>query len=162
MLDPTIPLTIGEWDEWGDPREPAMRAYMESYSPYDNPPAGPRPDLLVTGSLHDPRVLVHEPAKWVARLRATSPAPGGRLLFRPELGRGRTWVRPGVTTSSRYEAEILAFILDEAASRRQPTRTSRHVMKPRIQCVLTHLVFRSYAAAACQAARTAWICPGSG
>ena len=42
-----------------------------SYSPYDNVPAGPRPDLLVTGSLHDPRVLIHEPAKWVARLRAT-------------------------------------------------------------------------------------------
>ena len=74
MLDPTIPLTTTEWDEWGDPRDPAIRAYMESYSPYDNAPAGDRPDLLVTGSLHDPRVLVHEPAKWVARLRATAAA----------------------------------------------------------------------------------------
>ena len=45
---------------------------MESYSRYDNVPAGPRPDLLVTGSRPDPRVLIHEPAKWVARLRATS------------------------------------------------------------------------------------------
>src|SRR5215831_5108584 len=71
MLDPSIPLTIAEWDEWGDPRDPAIRAYMESYNPYDNVPAGPRPGLLVTGSLHDPRVLIHEPAKWVARLRAT-------------------------------------------------------------------------------------------
>ena len=71
MLDPGIPLTINEWDEWGDPRDPRLRAYMESYSPYDNPPSGPRPDLLVIGSLHDPRVLIHEPAKWVARLRAT-------------------------------------------------------------------------------------------
>src|SRR5262249_25138656 len=94
MLDPTIPLTIGEWAGGGAPREPAMRACMESYSPYDNVPAGPRPDLLVTGSLHDPRVLVHEPAKWVAKLRAASPAGAdgtdgdGRVLFRPELGAG--------------------------------------------------------------------------
>src|SRR5215813_8730873 len=120
MLDPTIPLTIAEWDEWGDPREPAMRAYMESYSPYDNPPAGPRPDLLVTGSLHDPRVLVHEPAKWVARLRATSPAGadgsvgGGRVLFRPELGAGAHVGPAGRYDKLAYEAEILAFILGVA------------------------------------------------
>src|SRR6266487_6679742 len=56
----------------GRPQGSRIRAYMESYSPYDNVPAGPRPDLLVTGSLHDPRVLIHEPAKWAARLRATS------------------------------------------------------------------------------------------
>ena len=48
MSDPTIPLTINEWDEWGDPRDPAARAYLESYSPYDITPAGERPDLLVT------------------------------------------------------------------------------------------------------------------
>jgi oligopeptidase B len=76
MLDPAIPLTVNEWDEWGDPRDPRIRAYMESYSPYDNVPAPPRPGLLVTGSLHDPRVLVHEPAKWVARLRATASGDG--------------------------------------------------------------------------------------
>jgi oligopeptidase B len=62
MLDPTIPLTITEWDEWGDPHDPVIRAYMESYSPYDNVPAGDRPDLLVTGGVHEPRVQVHEPA----------------------------------------------------------------------------------------------------
>src|SRR5207249_6076243 len=99
MLDPTIPLTITEWDEWGDPRDPAIRAYMESYSPYDNVPAGDRPGLLVTGSVHDPRVLVHEPAKWVARLRATAAAGAtgadsrGRVLFRPVL-RPRAHVGP--------------------------------------------------------------------
>jgi len=120
MLDPTIPLTISEWDEWGDPREPAMRAYMESYSPYDNVPAGPRPDLLVTGSLHDPRVLVHEPAKWVAKLRAASPdgAAGtdgdGRVLFRPELGAAAHVGPSGRYGKLAYEAEILAFILDAA------------------------------------------------
>ena len=83
MLDPGIPLTINEWDEWGDPRDAGDFACLRSYSPYDNPPAGPRPDLLVTGAVHDPRVLVHEPAKWVARLRETDtsrladPVPGG-------------------------------------------------------------------------------------
>jgi oligopeptidase B len=111
MLDPGIPLTAGEWDEWGDPREPAARAYLASYSPYDNVPAGVRPSLLVTGSLHDPRVLIHEPAKWVARLRATD--PGGRLLFRPELGAGAHVGPAGRYDHLRYEAEVLAFILDE-------------------------------------------------
>jgi len=76
----------------GRPRDPLAHAYLASYSPYDNVPDGVRPSLLVTGSLHDPRVLIHEPAKWVARLRATA-APGGRLLFRPSW-RGRSR-RPG-------------------------------------------------------------------
>ena len=111
MLDPDIPLTINEWDEWGDPRDPRIRAYMESYSPYDNVPSGPRPDLLVTGSLHDPRVLIHEPAKWVARLRATDTA-GSRLLFRAELGAGAHVGPAGRYDRLRYEAEILAFIVD--------------------------------------------------
>ena len=114
MLDPTIPLTITEWDEWGDPRDPAMRAYMSSYSPYDNVPDGPRPDLLVTGSLHDPRVLIHEPAKWVARLRATDRGAGGRVLFRPELGAGAHVGPAGRYDQLRYEAEVLAFILAAA------------------------------------------------
>src|SRR5215471_13526382 len=108
MLDPGIPLTIAEWDEWGDPRDPAIRAYMESYSPYDNVPAGPWPSLLVTGSLHDPRVLIHEPAKWVAKLRAASDS---RLLFRPELGAGAHVGPAGRYDRLRYEAEILAFIV---------------------------------------------------
>jgi len=114
MLDPSIPLTITEWDEWGDPRDPAMRAYLKSYSPYDNVPGGPRPDLLVTGSLHDPRVLIHEPAKWVARLRATDSGTGGRVLFRPELGAGAHVGPAGRYDQLRYEAEILAFVLTAA------------------------------------------------
>jgi len=132
MLDPSIPLTIAEWDEWGDPRDPAIRAYMESYNPYDNVPAGPRPGLLVTGSLHDPRVLIHEPAKWVAMLRATDigltgadgtraggsgdstgeggTGAGSRLLFRPELGAGAHVGPAGRYDRLRYEAEVLAFV----------------------------------------------------
>jgi oligopeptidase B len=119
MLDPSIPLTVTEWDEWGDPRDPAMRAYLASYSPYDNPPAGPRPDLLVTGSLHDPRVLIHEPAKWVARLRATDTA-GSRVLFRPELGAGAHTGPAGRFGQLGYEAEILAFIVTAADDRSRP------------------------------------------
>jgi len=90
-----------------------MRAYLSSYSPYDNVPAGPRPDLLVTGSLHDPRVLIHEPAKWVARLRATDTG-GGQVLFRPELGAGAHVGPAGRYDQLRYEAEILAFIVTAA------------------------------------------------
>jgi oligopeptidase B len=128
MLDPDIPLTISEWDEWGDPRDPAARAYLASYSPYDNIPPQPWPDLLVTGSLHDPRVLIREPAKWVAKLRAAAgpdeggtgdAAPAGasgsgRVLFRPELGSAAHTGPAGRYGRLRYEAEILAFIIDAA------------------------------------------------
>src|SRR5215472_895190 len=110
MLDPSIPLTINEWDEWGDPRDPDDFAVLRSYSPYDNPPVGPRPELLVTGAVHDPRVLVHEPAKWVARLRETDTA-GSRVLFRAELGAGAHTGPSGRYGHLRYEAEVYAFVL---------------------------------------------------
>ena len=118
MSDPTIPLTINEWDEWGDPRDdPVMRAYLLSYSPYDNMPPLPWPDLLVTGNVHDTRVLIKEPARWVARLRATAGASAGsdgqagRLLFRAELGTEAHMGPTGRYDKLRYEAEILAFIV---------------------------------------------------
>jgi len=111
MLDPSTPLTVSEWDEWGDPRDPDDYAVMRGYSPYENPPPGERPDLLVTGSLHDPRVLVREPAKWVARLRATQ-TDDSTLLFRPELGSAAHTGASGRLDRLRYEAEIMAFVLD--------------------------------------------------
>jgi oligopeptidase B len=117
MSDPTIPLTINEWDEWGDPRnDPDIRAYLRSYSPYDNVPPLPWPDLLVTGNVHDTRVLIREPAKWVARLRATAAGHGtgnvgGRLLFRAELGTEAHMGPTGRYDKLRYEAEVLAFIV---------------------------------------------------
>jgi len=117
MSDPTIPLTINEWDEWGNPRDdPVMRAYMLSYSPYDNMPPLPWPDLLVTGNVHDTRVLIKEPARWVARLRATAAASphggaAGRLLFRAELGTEAHMGPTGRYDKLRYEAEVLAFIV---------------------------------------------------
>jgi oligopeptidase B len=115
MLDPSIPLTINEWDEWGDPRDSGDFDCLRSYSPYDNPPAGRRPDLLVTGALHDPRVLVHEPAKWVARLRETD-STGSRVLFRVELGAGAHTGPSGRFGHSRYEAEVYAFIFNAIVS----------------------------------------------
>jgi oligopeptidase B len=118
MLDPSIPLTITEWDEWGDPRKPDDYAVLRSYSPYENPPPGSRPDLLVTGALHDPRVLVHEPAKWVARLRHTDTA-GSAILFRAELGAGAHTGPSGRFAQLRYEAEILAFCLHSFLTERK-------------------------------------------
>jgi oligopeptidase B len=130
MLDPAIPLTVNEWDEWGDPRDdPAMRAYLRSYSPYDNVPPFPWPGLLVTGSLHDSRVLIKEPAKWVARLRAAvaergagGPSP---LLFRAELGAGAHMGPTGRYEKLGYEAEVLAFIVTAAGMPEAPAGSDR-------------------------------------
>ena len=113
MLDATIPLTANEWDEWGDPRRAADLAWLLAYSPYDNPPpAGSRPDLLVTGALHDARVMVFEPAKWVARLRETDPEWSPRCLFRVETGAGAHVGPAGRFAHLAYEAAIYAWLLD--------------------------------------------------
>ncbi len=111
MLDASIPLTANEWDEWGDPRNADDYACIRSYSPYDNPPSGRRPALLVTGAVHDARVAIHEPAKWVARLRATDTG-GSQLLFRAELGVGSHGGPSGRSAQLRDEADLHAFILD--------------------------------------------------
>ena len=113
MFDATVPLTINEWDEWGDPRRRADFDWMLAYSPYDNPPpAGSRPDLLVTGAVHDPRVMVREPAKWVARLRETDPEWSPRCQFRVETGAGAHTGPSGRFGHLAYEAEVYAWILD--------------------------------------------------
>ena len=113
MLDPTIPLTVNEWDEWGDPSRPGDYAWMARYSPYDNlPPAGHRPDLLVTGAVHDARVMVWEPAKWVAALRASDAHWAPRCLFRVETGAGAHVGPSGRFAHLSYEAEIYAWLLD--------------------------------------------------
>jgi oligopeptidase B len=111
MMDPSIPLTINEWDEWGDPRDPDDYAIMRAYSPYDNPPDGPRPPLLVTAAVNDPRVAVHEPAKWVAKLRATARGDSNQILFRVELGAGAHTGPSGRFAQANYEAEVHAFVL---------------------------------------------------
>lgn len=122
MLDGSIPLTINEWDEWGDPSRADDYRWMRAYSPMDNPPAaGTRPDLLVTGALHDPRVMVWEPAKWVATLRHTDPSWSPRCLFRVELGAGAHAGPSGRTGHVAYEAEIYAWALDRMAAGRSRT-----------------------------------------
>lgn len=111
MLDPGIPLTVNEWEEWGDPRVADDFGWLWAYSPYENGPDGPRPALLVTAAMHDPRVMVHEPAKWVARLRATQKPDDGPLYLRTELGAGAHTGPAGRYAHYRYEAEVTAFIL---------------------------------------------------
>jgi oligopeptidase B len=69
MLDESIPLTTGEYDEWGNPNVKEYYDYIRSYSPYDNVEAKEYPNMLVTTGLHDSQVQYWEPAKWVARLR---------------------------------------------------------------------------------------------
>ena len=113
MFDEDTPLTITEWEEWGDPCIREQFDWMLAYSPYDNvPPAGGRPDLLVTGAVHDPRVMVREPAKWVAALRHSDPEWSPRCLFRCETGAGAHVGPSGRVAHLGYEAEVYAWILD--------------------------------------------------
>jgi oligopeptidase B len=87
MLDPSIPLTTGEYDEWGDPNRPDCYEYMLSYSPYDNVRPKNYPAMLVTTGLHDSQVQYFEPAKWVARLRALK-TDGNVLILRTNMEAG--------------------------------------------------------------------------
>ncbi len=96
MLDASLPLTVGEYEEWGNPNEEAAYRYMKSYSPYDNVGPYDYPHLLVLAGLNDPRVQYWEPAKWVAKLRATG--TGQReILLKTEMGAGH------FGPSGRYE-----------------------------------------------------------
>jgi oligopeptidase B len=108
MLDPSLPLTITEWEEWGDPREPEAYARMKAYSPYDNVRDLPYPSMLVTTGLNDPRVQYWEPAKWVAKLRAHSTS-GKPILLRTEMGAGHSGPS-GRYHAWREEAIMLAFL----------------------------------------------------
>jgi oligopeptidase B len=110
MLDPSLPLTVTEYEEWGNPTEPGVLARLQSYSPYENVRAQEYPQLLVTAGLHDRRVGFWEPAKWVARLRATRRG-SHRLLLRVQMDAGHGGA------SGRYEALRrtafeYAFLLD--------------------------------------------------
>jgi oligopeptidase B len=110
MLDPTLPLTVTEWEEWGDPREPEAYIRMKAYSPYDNVRATDYPALLVTTGLNDPRVQYWEPAKWVAKLRVLSTS-GKPILLRTEMGAGHGGPS-GRYDAWRDEAIVLAFVCD--------------------------------------------------
>jgi oligopeptidase B len=111
MLDESLPLTITEWEEWGNPNLADQYEWMAAYAPYENLEQGDRPAMLVTAGLNDPRVAYWEPAKWVARLRTT---PGGDrpLLLKTEMGAGHSGPS-GRYDAWRDEAFVMAFLLRE-------------------------------------------------
>lgn len=115
MLDESIPLTTFEYDEWGDPNDPAAYEYMLSYSPYDNVAAQAYPALLVTAGLHDSQVQYWEPAKWVAKLRATATGDAP-LLLRTDMFAGHGG-QAGRLESLEQVAFEYAFLLDLAGVR---------------------------------------------
>ncbi|WP_035857230.1 S9 family peptidase [Cryptosporangium arvum] len=113
ILDPSLPLTVTEWEEWGDPlHDPEAYAYIRSYAPYDNVEARPYPALLVLAGLNDTRVLYHEPAKWVAKLRAVG---ANDVLLRTEMGAGHSGPS-GRYDAWREAAFATAFIIDVAGA----------------------------------------------
>lgn len=113
MLDPTLPLTVIERDEWGDPlHDAAAFDLMAGYSPYENIAATTYPAILATTSLHDTRVSFAEPTKWVARLRALVPDSAGPILQRTELSAGHGG-RSGRYDAWRQYAWETAFLLDQ-------------------------------------------------
>lgn len=110
MLDPTLPLTPGEWPEWGNPIEDqAAFELIRSYSPYDQVKPQAYPPLLVTAGLNDPRVTYWEPAKWVARLRELK-TDQNELLLKTNMGAGHGG-KSGRFESLKETAEEYAFIL---------------------------------------------------
>jgi oligopeptidase B len=115
MVDPSIPLTTGEYDEWGDPRQKEYYDYILSYSPYDNVEAKAYPHLLVTTGLHDSQVQYWEPAKWVAKLRALK-TDSNRLLLYANMEAGHSGAS-GRLKMHRETALFYAFLLDTAGTR---------------------------------------------
>lgn len=111
MMDASLPLTVGEYEEWGNPQEKEFFDYILSYSPYDNVQAVDYPNLLVTAGLNDPRVQYWEPAKWTAKLRATTLGQN-LLLLKTNMGAGHGG------SAGRYDhlreiAFIYAFLLTQ-------------------------------------------------
>jgi oligopeptidase B len=113
ILDPSLPLTVTEWEEWGDPlHDPAVYAYMKGYTPYENVQPARYPAVFALTSLNDTRVLYHEPAKWTARLRSV--ATGGPFLLKTEMEAGHGG-RSGRYDAWQEEALVLAWIVTTAA-----------------------------------------------
>ena len=113
MCDPTIPLTVTEWEEWGNPNEEKYFDYMMSYSPYDNVVEKKYPAMLVTAGLNDPRVAFWEPAKWVAKIRELKKNPEDTPLYlKTDMSAGH------FSASDRYKyiketAFEYSFIIDQ-------------------------------------------------
>jgi len=123
MCDPSIPLTVVEWEEWGNPNEAKYFAYMKSYSPVDNVVKLAYPALLVTAGLNDPRVQYWEPLKWVAKLRAAKTNDAAPLLLKVDMEAGH------FSASDRYKylkeaAFDYAFLLDQLGLKDAPLLTA--------------------------------------
>ncbi len=109
MLDETIPLTTGEYDEWGNPNEKEYYEYMKSYSPYDNVRETDYPHMLITTGLHDSQVQYWEPAKWVARLRELK-TDDHLIIFKTDMSSGHGGAS-GRFESLKEDALEIAFLL---------------------------------------------------
>lgn len=118
MLDPSLPLTVIEYEEWGNPNEKVYYDYMKSYAPYENIESKAYPHMLVTAGLNDPRVGYWEPAKWVARLRERK-TDQNQLLLKVNMGAGHS----GASGRYEYLKEVAfnyAFILQALSTPRTP------------------------------------------
>jgi oligopeptidase B len=111
MLDDKLPLTVNEYEEWGNPQDPEFYRYMKSYSPYDNVHQAEYPAILAMAGLNDPRVSYWEPAKWVAKLRKMN--RGERpILLKVQMGSGHSGPS-GRYDSWREEAFVMSFVLTQ-------------------------------------------------
>ena len=112
ILMPELPLTVVEWEEWGDPyHDPEVYDYMASYAPYENIAPQKYPNILALTSLNDTRVLYVEPAKWVAKLRDV--ATGGEFLLKTEMAAGHGGVS-GRYAKWRQAAFEYAWLINQA------------------------------------------------
>ncbi|MEM9508527.1 MAG: S9 family peptidase [Cyanobacteria bacterium P01_E01_bin.35] len=114
ILDASLPLTVQEWEEWGNPNEPEYYDYIKSYSPYDNVETKDYPAMLITAGLNDPRVKYWEPAKWTAKLRELK-TDDNLLLLKTNMSAGHG----GASGRYEYLKEIAfeyAFVLDQLSS----------------------------------------------
>ena len=102
MCDPSIPLTIPEWEQWGNPNEEKYYDYIKQYSPYDNIKKTAYPNVLALGGLNDPRVGYWEPAKFIAKLREYNTNPDSLLLLKTEMEQGHF----GQTDRYKYLHEL--------------------------------------------------------
>jgi oligopeptidase B len=121
ILDPSLPLTVIEWEEWGDPlHDPDAYAYLKSYTPYENVRARPYPAIYSLTSINDTRVLFVEPAKWTALLRATLP-DSTRILLKCQMTAGHGGMS-GRYDAWRETADYLAWVIDVVGAPHEPVR----------------------------------------
>ncbi|MCL1595024.1 MAG: prolyl oligopeptidase family serine peptidase, partial [Actinomycetia bacterium] len=118
MLDSSLPLTVVEWEEWGNPAIAAEYQWMRGYAPYENVKDVAYPPILATAGLNDPRVSYWEPAKWIQRIRNHSTS-NCQMLLKTEMSAGH-FARSGRYDMWEDEALVLAFVLTRLA-RRQTT-----------------------------------------